>query len=51
MPLPSQPRFAFLASPADDAQAAQAALAGQHGQHAPEYADVLVGLGGDVFML
>ncbi len=51
MPLPSQPRFAFLASPADDAQAAQAALARQHGQHAPEDADVLVALGGDGFML
>ncbi|HVI26894.1 MAG TPA: NAD kinase [Xanthomonadaceae bacterium] len=51
MPLPSQPRFAFLASPADDAQAAQAALASQHGQHAPEDADVLVALGGDGFML
>lgn len=51
MPLPSQPRFAFLASPADDAQAAQVALAGQHGQHAPEDADVLVALGGDGFML
>ena len=51
MPLPSQPRFAFLASPADDAQAAQAALASQHGQHAPEEADVLVALGGDGFML
>jgi len=51
MPLPSQPRFAFLASPADDAQAAQAALASQHAQHAPADADVLVARGGDGFML
>jgi NAD+ kinase len=51
MPLPSQPRFAFLASPAEDAQASLAALQRRHGQHAPEEADVLVALGGDGFML
>jgi NAD+ kinase len=50
-PIPSQPRFAFLASTADGAQAAQAALADRHGQHAPDEADVLVALGGDGFML
>jgi NAD+ kinase len=50
-PIPSQPRFAFLASTADGAQAAQASLADRHGQHAPDEADVLVALGGDGFML
>lgn len=50
-PLPSQPRFAFLASHADGAQAAQATLAERHGHHAPDEADVLVALGGDGFML
>ena len=50
-PIPSQPRFAFLASTADGAQAAQSTLAERHGQHSPEEADVLVALGGDGFML
>ena len=50
-PIPSQPRFAFLASHADGAQAAQTTLAERHGQHAPDEADVLVALGGDGFML
>lgn len=51
MPLPSQPRFAFLASHADGARAAEETLVARHGQHAPEDADVLVALGGDGFML
>ena len=51
MPIPSQPRFAFLASHADGAQAAQDTLVARHGQHAPDEADVLVALGGDGFML
>jgi NAD+ kinase len=50
-PIPSQPRFAFLASHADGAQAAQETLAKHHGQHGPDEADVLVALGGDGFML
>jgi len=50
-PIPSQPRFAFLASTADGAQLAQRALAERHGHQPPEEADVLVALGGDGFML
>ncbi len=44
-------RFAFLASPADEAQAARKDLVALHGDHAPEQADVLIPLGGDGFML
>ena len=44
-------RFAFLASPADEAQAACSELVALHGDHAPADADVLVPLGGDGFML
>ena len=51
MTLPAQPRIAFLASPAADAQAARQRLAEEHGTHAPEGADVIVALGGDGFML
>lgn len=47
----SNPRIAFLASPAEDAQSALAELVRRHGQHPPEEADVLVALGGDGFML
>ena len=50
-PIPSQPRFAFLASHADGAQAAQETLTQRHGHYAPDEADVLVALGGDGFML
>ena len=51
MTLPAQPRIAFLASPAAEAQAAREQLAAELGQHAPEEADVIVALGGDGFML
>lgn len=44
-------RFAFLASPADEAQAACSELIAEHGDHPPDQADVLVPLGGDGFML
>ena len=44
-------RFAFLASPADEAQAACRDLIAIHGDHAPDESDVLVPLGGDGFML
>jgi NAD+ kinase len=47
----AQPRLAFLASPAEEAQRALAELVGVHGQHEPTDADVLVALGGDGFML
>src|SRR3546814_12285339 len=47
----ANPRIAFLASQADDAQAALADLSRVHGQCAPEDADVLCPLGGDGFML
>jgi len=47
----ANPRIAFLASQADDAQAALAALLEVHDQHSPEEADVLCPLGGDGFML
>ncbi len=45
----TQPRIAFLASPA--AEAELAALTAAHGQCAPAAADVIVALGGDGFML
>ena len=51
MTLQAQPRIAFLASPAAEAQAAREQLAAELGQHAPEEADVIVALGGDGFML
>ena len=51
MTLPAQPRIAFLASPAPEAQAALATLTAAHGQQAPEDADVICALGGDGFML
>ena len=51
MPLPEQPRIAFLASPAPEAQAALAYLTARHAQHPPEAADVICALGGDGFML
>ena len=51
MNLPAQPRIAFLASPAPEAQAALAKLTAAHGQAAPGEADVLCALGGDGFML
>ncbi len=47
----SSPRFAFLASIAEEAQAARSELVDLHGDHAPDEADVLVPLGGDGFML
>ncbi len=51
MPVPPQPRIAFLASPAPDAQAELRRLGAEHGQCAPEDADVICALGGDGFML
>ncbi len=45
----TQPRIAFLASPA--AQGELAALTAKHGQCAPKAAEVIVALGGDGFML
>ena len=48
---PLQPRIAFLASRAEEAQRACAELVKLHGDHAPEEADILVALGGDGFML
>src|SRR3546814_13360421 len=50
-PMTANPRIAFLASQADDAQAALADLSRVHGQCAPADADVLCPLGGDGFML
>src|SRR3546814_6695698 len=50
-PMTANPRIAFLASQADDAQAALADLSRVPGQCAPEAADVLWPLGGDGFML
>lgn len=51
MPLPEQPRIAFLASPTPEAQSALGYLIARHAQHAPEEADVICALGGDGFML
>jgi NAD+ kinase len=51
MTLPAQPRIAFLASPAPEAQAALAKLTAAHGLAAPAEADVICALGGDGFML
>ncbi|RXR07280.1 NAD kinase [Pseudoxanthomonas composti] len=47
----SQPRIAFLASPAPAAQQALSELVAEHGNHLPEDADVICPLGGDGFML
>ncbi|MCX7033916.1 MAG: NAD kinase [Arenimonas sp.] len=49
--MPAQPRIAFLASPAPEAQAALAKLTAAHGCVAPGEADVICALGGDGFML
>ena len=51
MTLPAQPRIAFLASPAPEAQAALAKLTAAHGAAVPGDADVICALGGDGFML
>lgn len=51
MPLPEQPRIAFLASPTPEAQAALEYLVARHAQNLPEEADVICALGGDGFML
>ncbi|MFT3805491.1 NAD kinase [Arenimonas sp.] len=49
--MPDEPRIAFLASPAPEAQAALEYLTARHAQHPPETADVICALGGDGFML
>ena len=46
-----EPRIAFLASPAAEAQSALVALMARHGDCEPGDADVLCALGGDGFML
>jgi NAD+ kinase len=51
MDLPANPRIAFLASNAPEAQAALRTLTAMHPQHTPADADVLCALGGDGFML
>lgn len=51
MTLPAEPKIAFLASPAPEAQAALGELTSRHAQHRPEDADVICALGGDGFML
>lgn len=51
MTLPAQPRIAFMASSAPEAQAALGELTRIHDQHGPEDADVICPLGGDGFML
>jgi len=51
MTLPAQPRIAFLASSAAEAQAALRELTAIHAQHDPSDADVICALGGDGFML
>jgi NAD+ kinase len=51
MTLLVQPRIAFLASTAPEAQAALRTLTAAHRQHRPEEADVICALGGDGFML
>ena len=51
MTLPAQPRIAFLASPAPEAQVALAKLTAAHGAAAPGEADVICALRGDGFML
>ena len=51
MPLPADPRIAFLASNTPEAQAALQGLVAVHAQHLPDDADVICALGGDGFML
>lgn len=51
MPVPANPRIAFLASSTPEAQAALQALVAVHPQHSPEDSDVICALGGDGFML
>lgn len=51
MPIPANPRIAFLASSTPEAQAALQALVAVHPQHSPDDADVICALGGDGFML
>jgi len=51
MTLPAEPKIAFLASSAPEAQSALAELTSRHPQHRPEDADVICALGGDGFML
>lgn len=51
MPIPANPRIAFLASSTPEAQAALQALVAVHPQHSPEDSDVICALGGDGFML
>ena len=51
MPIPVNPRIAFLASSTPEAQAALRALVAAHPQHSPEDSDVICALGGDGFML
>lgn len=46
-----QPKIAFVASNAANAQQVLAALSERYGQHAPEQAEVICALGGDGFML
>ncbi len=51
MTLPAEPKIAFLASSAPEAQSALGELTSVHAQHQPENADVICALGGDGFML
>jgi len=51
MTVPAEPKIAFLASSAPEAQAALAELTSTHAHHQPEDADVICALGGDGFML
>jgi NAD+ kinase len=51
MKLSAQPRIAFLASTAPEAQSALRELTSMHAQHPPGEADVICALGGDGFML
>ena len=51
MPIPANPRIAFLASSTPEAKAALRALVAVHPQHSPEDSDVICALGGDGFML
>ncbi|MBP8097941.1 MAG: NAD kinase [Arenimonas sp.] len=49
--MPAEPKIAFLASSAPEAQSALGELTSVHAQHQPENADVICALGGDGFML
>ena len=51
MTLPAEPKIAFLASSAPEAQSALGELTSTHAHHQPEDADVICALGGDGFML